>query len=201
MTQVFLLQNQHKELLNKRGEWVDGREARSLYNSLHRDEAINQKIEVNSKDYTLRLQILECERSDKGVPLLKDGDLPPLGGYKPKSAAEPELSVEETQAAAAAQATALEDVMAEAQALVGGDHQPLSVEALAAMVAEAEQSEPVMASNADRSIGAAPAFVAAAPASNVDQAALEAGDDDAVQAQIAAMLAAQAQLLAGKEPA
>jgi len=79
MAQVFLLQNQYKGLLNKRGEWSDGREARSLFNTLHHDEALNQKIEVNSKDYTLRITLLECERSDKGIPLLKDEDLPPLG--------------------------------------------------------------------------------------------------------------------------
>jgi len=79
MAQVFVLQNQHKGLLNKRGEWCDGRDARSLFNTLHQDEAINQKIEVNAKDYTLRISILECERNDKGVPLLKDEDLPPLG--------------------------------------------------------------------------------------------------------------------------
>jgi len=79
MAQVFLLQNQHQGLLNKRGEWVDGRDARSLFSTLHHDEALNHKIEVNSKDYTLRITILECERSDKGVPLLKDEDLPPLG--------------------------------------------------------------------------------------------------------------------------
>jgi len=79
MAQVFLLQNQHQGLLNKRGEWVDGRDARSLFSTLHHDEALNHKIEVNAKDYTLRITILECERSDKGVPLLKDEDLPPLG--------------------------------------------------------------------------------------------------------------------------
>ncbi|GAB3105598.1 hypothetical protein [Pseudomaricurvus hydrocarbonicus] len=79
MKSVFLLQNQHKRLLNKQGEWVDGREANTLYRSVHRDEALNQMIEVNSRDYTLRIKVLECELNDRGVPLLKDEDMPPLG--------------------------------------------------------------------------------------------------------------------------
>lgn len=84
MATVFLLQNQHKELLNKQGDWTDGREAKSLYSTIHRDEALNQMIEVNSKDYTLRIKLLECERNEKGIPLVQDDDLPPLGGYQPE---------------------------------------------------------------------------------------------------------------------
>ncbi len=79
MTVIFLLQNQHKLLLNKRGEWCDGREANTLYRTAHRDEALNQMVEANSRDYTLRLKILECETNDRAIPLLKDEDLPPLG--------------------------------------------------------------------------------------------------------------------------
>ncbi|MAZ88815.1 MAG: hypothetical protein CL693_14340 [Cellvibrionaceae bacterium] len=79
MATIFLLQNQHKSFLNKQGEWCSGREAASLYRTVHRDEALNQMIEVNSRDYTLRLKILECETNDRGLPLLKDEDLPPLG--------------------------------------------------------------------------------------------------------------------------
>ncbi len=79
MATIFLLQNQYKLLLNKHGEWCDGREASTLYRSVHHDEALNQMVEANSRDYTLRLKILECETNDRGIPLLKDEDLPPLG--------------------------------------------------------------------------------------------------------------------------
>ena len=79
MATVFLLQNQHKLLLNKQGEWCDGREAASLFRTVHHDEALNQMIETNARDYTLRIKILECETNDRGLPLLKDEDLPPLG--------------------------------------------------------------------------------------------------------------------------
>jgi len=166
MTQVFLLQNQHKELLNKRGEWVDGREARSLFNTLHHDEALNQKIEVNSKDYTLRISLLACDRNDKGIPLLKDEDLPPLGGRVVEKVAKPEA-----QPISEIANTGSLEVSAE----------PLAVDAVVSSPAE------------DDTIVAAPAFVP-----ELNQAALESGDEDAVATQIAAMIAAQAQLLADK---
>lgn len=79
MNTIYLLQNQHKRLLNKRGEWIDGREASTLFRTPHRDEALNQMIEVNARDYTLRIRILECTLNERGIPLLKDEDLPPLG--------------------------------------------------------------------------------------------------------------------------
>ena len=78
MTTVFLLQNQSKLLLNKQGEWVDGREANSLYRTVHRDEALNHMVEVNARDYTLRIKILECQLNERGVPQLQKEELPPL---------------------------------------------------------------------------------------------------------------------------
>jgi hypothetical protein len=88
MAQVFVLQDQDKLLLNKRGEWTDGRDARSLFSTSHHDEALNQMIEVNSKNYKLRIKILECTLNNKGVPLLKDEDLPPMINYASKESAD-----------------------------------------------------------------------------------------------------------------
>lgn len=93
MATIFLLQNQHKLLLNKHGEWCDGREANTLYRSVHHDEALNQMVEANSRDYTLRIKMLECETNERGLPLLKDEDLPPLGST------EADLEVEAAAAA------------------------------------------------------------------------------------------------------
>lgn len=78
MTMVFLLQDQNKRLLDKRGEWVDGRDAASLFRTAHRDEALNQMVEVNARDYTLRIHLLECPVSERGLPLVQPCDLPPL---------------------------------------------------------------------------------------------------------------------------
>lgn len=104
MNTIYLLQNQHKRLLNKQGEWVDGREASTLFRTPHRDEALNQMIEVNARDYTLRIRILECTLNERGIPLLKDEDLPPLG--EPSSA--PPTAVDDNDSSAAPSATEVE---------------------------------------------------------------------------------------------
>ncbi|NIB42795.1 hypothetical protein HBA55_24525 [Pseudomaricurvus alkylphenolicus] len=100
MKTVYLLQNQHKHLLSKGGEWVDGRDANLLYRSVHRDEALNQMIETNARDYTLRIRILEAQVNDRGRPLLKDEDLPPLGelstGAVPSTEQDNSISAEPT---------------------------------------------------------------------------------------------------------
>lgn len=87
MSSVFLLQNQDKLLLNKQGEWVDGRDAASLFRSEHRDEAVNQMVEVNARDYTLRIRLLECSLTPRGLPRIEEQDLPPLMRYQDSGAA------------------------------------------------------------------------------------------------------------------
>ncbi|MCV6613520.1 MAG: hypothetical protein OIF35_00990 [Cellvibrionaceae bacterium] len=76
MSEVFILQNQDGYFLSKQKEWVDGRDASVLYRSAHRDEALNQMVEVNSKDYTQRIHILDCELSEKRQPMLDPDTLP-----------------------------------------------------------------------------------------------------------------------------
>lgn len=78
MSQVFLLQNQDKRFLTKQGEWCDGRDTGHLYRTVYRDEALNQMVECNARDYTLRIHITTCSTNDRGVPQIADEDLPPL---------------------------------------------------------------------------------------------------------------------------
>lgn len=82
MSTVFVLQNQFKHLLNKQKRWVSGREARSLFNTPHKDEAINQMFEVSSKDYTQRVKLLSCELNEKRVPIVLTEDLPNLEDFE-----------------------------------------------------------------------------------------------------------------------
>ena len=70
MKKTYVLQNQHKLLLAKSRDWVDARDLRSLFQTPHKDEAINQKVEVNAKDYTQRIHLLEVELNDKGLPVI-----------------------------------------------------------------------------------------------------------------------------------
>ena len=70
MKTAFLLQNQHMLLLSKQREWTDATDLKCLYQTPHKDEAINQKVEVNAKDYTQRIHLLECTLNDKGLPII-----------------------------------------------------------------------------------------------------------------------------------
>jgi hypothetical protein len=78
MTTVFVLQNQHKQFLNKQKVWVDGRDASTLFRTEHQDEAINQVFEVSSKDYTLRVTARRCTLNERGVPQIAAEFLAPL---------------------------------------------------------------------------------------------------------------------------
>jgi len=74
---MYILHNQDGYFLTKSGDWADGRELATLYKTIHKDEAINQLFEVNSKDYNLRISLLECEVNSKKQPLIPADKLPP----------------------------------------------------------------------------------------------------------------------------
>ncbi|MFT7491427.1 MAG: hypothetical protein ACI80S_001018 [Pseudohongiellaceae bacterium] len=75
---MYILHNQDGYFLTKSGDWSDGRELPPLFKTMHKDEAINQLFETNSKDYKLRLSLLECEINSKKMPLIPDEKLPPV---------------------------------------------------------------------------------------------------------------------------
>ncbi|MGH1438921.1 MAG: hypothetical protein ACRBBR_02320 [Cellvibrionaceae bacterium] len=74
---MFILQNQDGYFLSKSGDWVDGREPNTLFRTTHKDEALNQLFESNSKDYSLRITIFDCEASSKKQPIIPEDQLPP----------------------------------------------------------------------------------------------------------------------------
>ncbi|WP_295870862.1 hypothetical protein [uncultured Zhongshania sp.] len=73
MATVFVIQNQHGHYLNKQLEWVDGRDKRVLYRTVHRDEAINVVFEQSSKNIELRAHPLECETDETANPKVEAG--------------------------------------------------------------------------------------------------------------------------------
>lgn len=68
MSELFILQNQDNLFLNKQKDWVDGRDLNSLFKTTYKDEAINQMVEVSSKDYRQRIKVLQCSANEKGLP-------------------------------------------------------------------------------------------------------------------------------------
>ncbi|GLS27122.1 hypothetical protein [Marinibactrum halimedae] len=78
MSNVYILQNQHKLFLTRQGEWTDGRDSTPLYRTANKDEALNQLFETNAKDYDQRISVIECETGSKGAPIIKDDWLAPI---------------------------------------------------------------------------------------------------------------------------
>lgn len=76
MTEVFLLKNQHGNFLEKSGEWVNPTQSKSLYRTLHKDEAINQKVELAVKNADLRVEITTGQVSPEGKLILQHCDIP-----------------------------------------------------------------------------------------------------------------------------
>ena len=76
MSQTFVLQNQDKLFFGKSKEWVDGYDANSLFKTLFKDEAINQMVEISSKDYKQRVKVITCDLNEKGLPILDPEMMP-----------------------------------------------------------------------------------------------------------------------------
>lgn len=76
MSELFILQNQDKLFLNKQKDWTDGRDLNSLFKTPHKDEAINQLVEISAKDYRQRIKVIPCGVTDKGLPQI-DPELMP----------------------------------------------------------------------------------------------------------------------------
>lgn len=76
MTQTFILQNQDNHFFGKSKEWLDGYDASSLYKTIHKDEAINQMVEISSKDYKQRVKIIACDLDEKGLPIIDISIMP-----------------------------------------------------------------------------------------------------------------------------
>lgn len=70
MNQTFILQNQDNHFFGKNKEWVDGYDANSVFKTIHKDEAINQMVEISSKDYKQRVKIIACHMDEKSLPII-----------------------------------------------------------------------------------------------------------------------------------
>lgn len=70
MQQVFVVTNQLGQFANKHKEWVDGSETKTLFRSLHKDEAINLVFELSSKDINLRAEAISVEQDNNKQPIV-----------------------------------------------------------------------------------------------------------------------------------
>lgn len=120
MSQIFILQNQHKLFFGKNKEWVDGYDANALYKTPHKDEAVNQMFEITSKDYQQRVKVISCAADEKALPIIASDIMPaplPKVPKPPKASADlfaeaaPDLASEDDapEAELSFSADALED--------------------------------------------------------------------------------------------
>lgn len=68
---VFVIRNQLGQYWTRAGEWVDGREPQRLLKLRHRDEALNQLVELSARDIDLRGEVVSCGLSGRGEPVVE----------------------------------------------------------------------------------------------------------------------------------
>ena len=104
MSELFVIRNQLGQYWGRTKRWVDGTKPRRVLTFKHRDEGLNQLVELSAKDVALRGDVIAVEEDDRGVPsveasehlfpdeeeLLKaeQADEPGEGGDADESAAE-----------------------------------------------------------------------------------------------------------------
>lgn len=70
MTDVFVLRDQHNNYLNKSLEWIAAGDSKTLYRTAHRDEVINQRVELTVKHPELRIRAVDAEQASNGRILI-----------------------------------------------------------------------------------------------------------------------------------
>ena len=124
MNQTFILQNQDKHFFGKNKEWVDGYDANTVFKTLHKDEAINQMVEISSKDYKQRVKVIACDLDEKGLPIIDTEIMPaplPKVPKPPKNGADLFADVIED---APAEEVEPEDELVFSEDSVGGEQEP-----------------------------------------------------------------------------
>lgn len=72
---VFVVRDQQGLYWIKSGDWIDGREPQRVMKFAHRDEAVNQLVELSAKNTDLRGEVLSCEVNARGEPELEPSDV------------------------------------------------------------------------------------------------------------------------------
>lgn len=72
MSNIYILQSQNDLYLSKSGDWVSGDDSKVLFRTQHKDEAINQKVELTVKHPELRINVGTAQLGDKGKLILQN---------------------------------------------------------------------------------------------------------------------------------
>ncbi len=69
MMTSYLIKNGHSQFLTKEMEWVYDSSS-ALFHTPHKDVALNQLTELNTKNIQLRAKVITCALDAKGRPIL-----------------------------------------------------------------------------------------------------------------------------------
>jgi hypothetical protein len=107
---VFVIRNQLGQYWTRAQEWVDGREPQRLLKHRHRDEALNQLVELSARDIELRGEVLGTETDARGEPVIEpSAHLTPTLAEKAAAAAANEAEAGATGATTDAAASGADD--------------------------------------------------------------------------------------------
>jgi hypothetical protein len=76
MSELFVIRNQLGHYWGKGKAWVDGSEARAVMRASHRDEAVNTLVELSSKDFELRGEVVQVKANPRGEPVIEPSQIP-----------------------------------------------------------------------------------------------------------------------------
>ena len=65
---VFIIQSESGKFLDKHLVWVKDADSASLFRTPHKDVALNQLIEINTRDISLRARVVTCATDNRGLP-------------------------------------------------------------------------------------------------------------------------------------
>ena len=68
---IFVLQRHDTAVLSKDLDWNCDVTSNDIFYSPHRDIALNQLVELNTKQIDLRVNIIECEADANGRPVMQ----------------------------------------------------------------------------------------------------------------------------------
>lgn len=94
---VFILQQDNGSVLSRGLEWTWEITPQAVFATPHRDIALNQLLELNIKDATLRARVVPCSLNERGLPVLPVVTKPQLSLIKGDESA----SAEDAQASVA----------------------------------------------------------------------------------------------------
>lgn len=85
MTTLYVIQNQFGLYWGKQSEWLSPSQASQILHSQHKDEMLNNLIELNTKDINIRAKVLAVPTNDKNQPICPEQNTQLQANNKPET--------------------------------------------------------------------------------------------------------------------